>query len=248
MAIIQIPPAAPPFVRIDQANTYTAGDQSMTSAASLEVPNAGGATAGTTSGRINEDTAQKVYNLGEASLGNSTIVRVLPVQTPANDVINATDAGATTGIGLAFTSTFNIPASYLITGKIFRVTYLVQIVGSVGAPSLTYTLVLEKAGPVDVNIYQSGANAPVAGVTRGASLGWIVMGTAAAGAAAGVLTEPYGIPGNNGSFFLNMVNQLNQTVAVDTTVQETVKLFILYSAATAANSITVKAMFAEVLN
>lgn len=138
----------------------------------------------------------------------------------------------------AFATTFSIPANYFVAKRGYRVTLIYETT-STASPTLTLRL---KLGAT--NIYASAAIAPASATARGGSLQFLVLGTAAPGASVNVDTSVVGnyIISNAGNG-----NATTNPVAVATNGALVLSASAQWSANTAGNSVTLRALVVEQL-
>lgn len=239
-------------VKTDQGNTYSTGAQNFTSATSLIVPASGGY-APTADASIGYDTTQDKYVAGGAGaavgsfprvvfVGNSTTDGNADTEAPTGNLLTD-DTSTTTETDFALS--YTVPANVLITNKAIRLTFMVETDLGASPPGITFRL--RWGGLAGTIIFASGSQTGLIGsAVRNHGVSFVILGTAAAGAAANVLTfsSQYGI--NDG---VKWQNQTAQPVAVATNASAEVVLTGQW-ASNAANThkVRIRALIAEELN
>lgn len=157
-----------------------------------------------------------------------------------SDTLSAATIGTTE---TAFATGQLLAANYLIPRKAVLVTVTGQMTNSGTPPTLVLRLRLTKAGPTSVNLWESGAVAPVANLTDdGWGWSWLLQPTAAPGSAVSVVC---GSPNSPHFGSGNYQNKIAQPVTVDTASAQTIQVTAQYSANTAGNSITLLQMLIQ---
>lgn len=157
---------------------------------------------------------------------------------------NQNTASGTSGTSeLIFKSQYSLPASYLTTNKVLRVTAIFQYTSSSSVPASTIKL---KLGSTNVYSSPSAAGILSSNITsKGVSMVWIVQGTAAAGASvnveAGVL---HGI--NSGAAMQN--NTATPIAAIATNGALIISVSWQWAANTAGNNIILQQLIVEGCN
>ena len=190
-------------------NETFAGDKTFTgavdmsgSASALKVPVIAGCSPGTSSTGICFDSTQHAYSTGNTISGTGTTERTLSVQTPAADTVTCNGTNV-----LTFATGYTIPANFFIAGKVLRLYMVFQVVsGSSTVPTHAITVKLGSSA-----IFTNVASAQGASITRSGAVVFEIVGTAAPGAAANVVTgeTAIAVPFNTG-------NTTSQPVALAT--------------------------------
>ena len=182
-------------VETDQANTYSTGAQSFAAASSLLVPTSA-AYAPTADGSIGYDSTQDKYVSGGAGaatgsfprilfVGNSTTNGDASTEVPTGNML--TDDTSTTS-EVDFALSYTVPANFLIANKVLRLSFMVET--DLGASPPNLTMRLRWGGLAGTVIFSSGAQSGLIGsAVRNHGIIFYVVGTAAAGAAASILTH-----------------------------------------------------------
>lgn len=172
--------------------------------------------------------------------------------TPASDILSTDGAGGSTNtcasgcVYTPFATTLVIPANTLITGKSYRITAKFKIVASGSPPDFSFKINARKAGPTDVSLYvQANSATPTAGVTINTSSSWSIDGTAAAGASASVFADVISHANINNISDYAWRNFTTMPATLDTTAAQTITIQVLFTAATASNSIQLVSFLAE---
>lgn len=142
-----------------------------------------------------------------------------------------------------FATSYTFPANYIDASKTFRITVMVNVLGTATIPTSILRMRFRKAGPTDVNLYQSTALAYQAG-TLGYGGHFFIQGTAAAGASVNIMA---GVVGDNinGPFGRNVLNTL--PVAIDTASAQTLQFTQQFSSNSAGNTVTLAQLIIEEL-
>lgn len=161
--------------------------------------------------------------------------RVLAVPDPnSTDTLSAATINTTE---TAFSSTFAIPANYLIPRKLLRVSALFSLTTSAVPVTIVLTLRVQKSGPTDVNLWRNLAITPPINLTSaGYGFEWIFSAKDAVGAAAGLETGSV----LSALFGQAVYNTIAQRPAADTTAAQTIQVTVTYSGNTAGNSISLR--------
>ena len=137
-----------------------------------------------------------------------------------------------------FTSIYTIPANVLITGKVYRITCILEFVqGTSSATALVYL----KLGSTKVVDSSAGLNL-TDGTTRSSVFSFLVVGRAAASASSNVSSAS--------TYAINTVpaNYVNQPVALATNGTLVITPGVTYSATGSADSIELQTWLVEELN
>lgn len=229
------------IVQTGQSNTYSTGAQDFTSATSEIVPTSAGY-APTANGSIGFNSTQNCWSLGGAGAVNGCGPRVLYVTNSTTDTLTAATINTTE---TQFASTWQIPANYLGANKILRITYLMQGVATATVPTSLFKIRLGSVGIGGTTVYTQTALALATGAARVDAISFIIQGTAAAGAAANVVTSPIGVWFN---FSIIAVNTTSQPVAIATNAAQNINLTMTFGGNAASNTWTVLGMIVEELN
>ncbi len=216
------------------ANTWTTGDQNMSAAASLRAPASAGF-APTIDGSIGYDSTQEKWVGGGNGLTGS-FPRVLTVTRPVEALTNSTTAQQN------FTSVFTIPANYLVTGKVLRVSILFEFATGSTAQSQRYALKLGSTTVFD----QGAAQTPGANTTRNAWLEFLIVGTAAAGAS--VAVETSSVSPGNWPPATSSLGATAQPVNLATNGSLTIVPAITFGGTATTNTVTLRVAMVEELN
>jgi len=172
---------------------------------------------------------------------SSNIHGTLSAQYSTSDTNNSSSGS---GSFFDHATTYAIPANYLTSNKVLRVTATFLITTGSGAPTWASRL---KAGST-VIYSESGAGTPSNSLTGNVfSVMYLLQGTAAAGASANVLTVVNGIP-NSVNAVINM-NNTSQPVALATNGSLTLTVGTEWgSAGTGTNTCTLTSLIVEAVN
>ena len=159
----------------------------------LTLPVLGGTPAA--AGVVGYDTTQKMVNAyGGATAIAARIHQTISVGVTSESLTNSTASDQD------FTSFYTFPANAIYTNKVYRVTVFAEL--TTGTSSVTFIHYL-KIG--STKVYTSFSANVADGQTRGYGASFLILGTAAAGAAAAVTTEC--ITPNPNSSYQNTVAQ-----------------------------------------
>lgn len=167
--------------------------------------------------------------------------QLLQAQFSTTDTLTAS---VITTTETAFATQYALPANYLTTNKLLRVSAFFNATSTATIPTSVITLRLQKSGPTNVNLYTNAAAAFPAG-TIGFGAIWYIQGTAAAGAAVSVMCgvmahSSVGPPAGR--------NTIATPSTVDTASAQTIQITQTYSSNAASNSITLTQLIVEALN
>lgn len=156
------------------------------------------------------------------------------------DTASGTSGTSTLYFGPAFT----LPANYLTANKAIRVCYVLEYTTSASPPTIELSLNFGTT-PVVSTLTTAAPGASL--TTRGVGMCYIVQGTAAIDGTdpveAGLDTfSPIGATGNT------IPNDVAQPVTIDASATQVISLSALWSANTAANSLTVRQVRITALN
>lgn len=188
----------------------------------------------TEDGVIGYDSTQEKYVVGDSGTTGS-IARVVSVSLPNTSLTNsvATDQD--------FASVYTIPANKIITNKMLRVSLTIEFV--TGVSTVTSNIYL-KLGATKVYSYNA-ANFQDS-VTRSITYQFLVHGTAAAGAAANVVTggPPAAIQGGGQAG----INNIDQPVALATNGTLDIVPGVIFSGTGSTETYTILSAIVEELN
>lgn len=164
---------------------------------------------------------------------------ILNVAAPASDTITCPNNTATSFA----TTVYTIPANTLIAGKIYRVTLGFTFLSSGSPPTMGLNLLIG-----GTTVYTTLPTTPTASVgSRPISLEFLIQGTAAASASAGVLTHP--LPGFTISAGPTVtpftVSTVTQPVNLATNGTLAINPQLFCSVNTAGNSVTLQQILVE---
>ena len=231
-------------------NDFTLGNLILPNTASF---------APTALGQIAYNTAQQDF-VGQ---GNQSVTgsfrRVLSVAVPSSDVICALGGDSSLGVtcnntssattATAFSTSFAIPAGFLIAGKRLVFTADFKMFNTGSGPTVMAGMMLDSAA--GESLYLSSAlNVPPAGHASGIGYSgtWSLTGTAAAGAGAPTIANAlgYNLPG---AALVGTANTIAQPPAGwSTNAAHSIVFTIQYSANTAGNAIQLQTLTVEELN
>ena len=216
----------------------------------------------TAAGQVAYNTSQQDFvGLGNQSVAGS-FRRVLSVAVPSSDAICSLHADSITGItcnnrtqdGIivtAFTTTFAVPANFLIAGKRLVFTADFKIFNTASGPTVTAGMVLDSATGEALYLSAALSTPPAAHSSGlGYSGSWALTGTAAAGSSAATIanTLGYNLPG---AALLGAANTIPQPPSGwSTNAAHSIVFTIQYggTAATAGNAIQLQTLTVEELN
>ncbi len=224
-------------VQTNQANTFSTGAQSFAAATSLAVPTSAGA-APVTDGLIAYDSTRSTLVVGSTLTGTAgKVPRVLYHSASSSDTLSCDVIGAATET--PFSQSYQLPANFFnVANKAIEIRAGVQFTTSGSAPTYTFKIRTQKAGPTNVSLYLPPAQAIGNNLTNlGSGTSVMLTGTAAAGAAASMVVSPMSAWTTSTSV-INGRNTVAQPIAVDTTAAQTIGVTFTCSANTAANSMT----------
>jgi hypothetical protein len=232
-------------VHTDQANTWSTGAQDMSAATSHLVPVSAGY-APTVDGSIGFDSTQKKYVSGSTTSGNTgSFPRVLSFQQSTSDTVANVDAGATTGSGKAFATTYTIPANTLRTGKVLRLSVGFLYNSPASSASVQFRVRIN-----GVDICKSSANTASSITSLSMFAQYIIWGTAAPGASVSVGCMAVNgtiVGGGAAGFAANTIGP--EVSGVTTNANETLDMTILYGANTPTpHNYSMRFMMIEELN
>lgn len=161
---------------------------------------------------------------------HGTIAAGIGTETHTNDA--ATDKD--------FASAYTFPANAIYTNKVYRVTFFVETVTGVSSVTLTNYL---KIG--STKVYTSGTVDLANSVTRSVAYSFLIIGKAAAGAAADVSTSVVSMQNFTST---TIPNTVNQPVALATNGTLTINLGITYSGTGSTETIEQQGFLIEELN
>jgi hypothetical protein len=192
-----------------------------------------GLTSGTTTVQANS-TAGGTTTL---NAGTGTGQVTLSAKLGSSDTVNCPNNSETD-----FSTTYTLPASFLITNRVVRVTWLGRMTTSGSPPSVGFSL---KLGSTSVYTATNGgpgmslSNVPL-GIT------FYIQGTAAAGSSVNVFTNPVGPPTALSSPFSR--SSVNQPVTLATNGTLTITPGWACSVNTVGNSATTDQLIVEAIN
>lgn len=234
------------------ANTYSAGAQDFTSAASMTFPVSGGA-APTANGTIAYDSTQGNLKIGGNGAITGSIPRIVYVNrsTAANNCLSS-DGGSYTMAGVTntcaqatsetnFTQTFKIPANSLVANKIYKVTIVFHKTNpSTGiATQIKLKLCTTTApcgGTISTIFASNNAQTPGLASTTDSSGGmdFFIAGTAALGSSVLVESGCMSGWGMRGMMLdSNFCAATTTSASLNTTVDQYIYVSALYGASTA---------------
>jgi hypothetical protein len=230
------------LVKNNAGNAYTTGAQDFTSATSLTVPTASGASP-TSNGQIAFDNTNSKYAFG-GTIGASSTAGTGFMPRFFTFLGASTTVTATVTETVFSTSTGSLPANFFTVGKIAIVYTEVQDVSGASPVTRKYQLRLQKGGATNVYLYTPAAAAPTASSTRSAGMIFFIrcVSTGTSG------TVDVGMVGTGSTAASVVVNTVTQPVTIDTTAAQTVQLTQTLSATTAGETSQMRFMMLGELN
>lgn len=155
------------------------------------------------------------------------------------DTLTASVIGTTE---TAFAKTIALPAGYFVAGRVLRIFCGIEVSTTSVVPTYLMRMRVQKAGPVNVNLYVPTAAAVVSTTTTTTSFAqiFVLQGTAAAGASVSVETAIH--QSGLGGFTRNLISP---SALVDTASAQTIQFTMQYGAATAGNNCTLRQVIVE---
>lgn len=165
----------------------------------------------------------------------------IPAHFSTSDTLTASVIGTTE---TAFAKTIALPAGWFTLNRALRIFLGIEVSTTVTVPTYQMRMRVQKAGPVNVNLYQATAAAVVSATTTTTSFAqlFVIQGTAAPGASVSVETAIH--QSGLGGFTRNIISP---SALVDTASAQTIQFTMQYGAATAGNNCTLRQVIVEEL-
>lgn len=234
-------------VQTNKTNTYTTGDQNLSSATQMEIPVVAGCNPATNGG-LCYDSTQGVMNFfgGTGTAAKGSARKVLSVQLGGADASTGLVAATINVTETAFATTYTIPANYLIANKVLHATWVMDETTS-GTP-VTQRARIRLGGVSGTIVFDSTAVTPSINLAgRVGVFEAYIVGTAAAGASVNVETGTGGCCLSPTTPF-NIYNTVAQPVLVATNASQVLTLTMQFSGNTAGNTVKLRSMIVEELN
>lgn len=199
-------------------------------------------------GEIGYDSTKDAYVSGGGTGGQTGYFpRVMSSTQSFTDVLFSTNITTTE---TAFTKTYIIPANFFITNKALRITAIVEATTSGAPATVRMKLRVQKSGPTNVDLYDSGVRTPAANITSLSNMAqFLIMGTGSPSATGTLITGAIGSSRDNNQMPpYPFQNQINQPVSVDTTAAQTLQITVTYGSSVSGNSVELLAFTVEELS